>query len=85
MKAFIYTPYAPSHGAAKNYVRNVNIWVIIVRNQCDIGNITSRTIVHKKLFAREVDSRYSGPRSRCGQAMQAAKEYLDHLQHSEAF
>lgn len=76
----IYTPSAPSHGKARNYVRNRNVWVLVVdesvleaRGQDYIRNINSPAIVERYNIATEVDSRYWGPKSRYGQAIARAE------------
>ena len=75
----IYTPSAPAHGAARQWVRNINVWVLVVRSGAGIGNINSTAIIRRYQVAREVDSRYGGMRSACGQAMARAAEIRDQV------
>lgn len=77
MNMVLYIPSAPSHGAAKGWVRNVNVWVLrlpdgVTRPTC----IRDPRIISKRLFASEVDSRYDGPKSRYGQALIEAHAYM---------
>lgn len=79
----LYIPSAPSRGAAAAWVRNVNVWVIVVdkeaqarRGRTDIRNINSPEIVERHNFGTEVDSRYDGPRSKYGQALARAEAFL---------
>lgn len=85
----IYTPSAPSHGNARAYVRNRNVWVLVIdkdklaaRGQTEVRNINSPAIVERHNIATEVDSRYWGPRSRYGQAMAKAEELVYSLRDS---
>lgn len=79
----IYTPAAPAHGNARAYVRNRNVWVLVVdkdklaaRGQAEVRNIRSPAIVEKHRIATEVDSRYWGLLSRYGQALARAEELV---------
>jgi hypothetical protein len=78
----IYTPSAPSHGAAKQWVRNINVWVVV--HAGPIGNINSRSILRRYSVATEVDSRYAGPRSACGQALARAERVAAQVRDSIA-
>lgn len=73
----IYTPSAPAHGIAKKYCRNRNVWVLempdgVSRPTC----IRDPRITRRIRIATEVDSRYSGPRSAFGRAMNEANNIL---------
>lgn len=76
----IYTPSAPSHGHARKYVRNVNVWVVgLMENNPNFKIITSPTIKEKYMIEREVDSRYDGSKSRYGKALARAEEKMEQL------
>ena len=73
----IYTPSAPSHGRARGYVRNRNVWVLIIDSTLGaLKNIRSRCILKKIRIATEVDSRYNGPNSAYGQAIARAESIV---------
>lgn len=85
----IYTPSAPNHGKARGYVRNRNVWVLIVDSSLGIvKNIRSRCILKKIRVATEVDSRYNGPKSAYGQAIERAEaivaEYENDIEQTES-
>lgn len=70
----IYTPAAPAKGRARQWVRNRNVWVLIVDFTLgSLNNIRSRCILKKIHVASAVDSRYNGPNSAYGQAIARAE------------
>jgi hypothetical protein len=71
-KVEVYTPSAPAHGNAKQWVRNRNVWVVVHEN--GFGCINSPSIIERHCIATEVDSRYTGGRSAYGQALQRANK-----------
>lgn len=76
----IYTPSVRVHGAARSFVRAVDVYVIGIDDAIGtFGNIRSRCIVARHQIARSVDSRYHGPRSAYGQAMAEARALLADL------
>lgn len=81
LAVIIYTPSAPSHGRARGWVRNVNIHVLVVDADRWTGTSTIRSpaIAEQHTVAWGVDSRYTGPRSTCGQALAAASELAETL------
>ena len=53
----IYTPSAPSHGKAKKWVHNKNVWVVGLNdNDVNFKNIRSPQIKEKYLIEKEADS-----------------------------
>ena len=75
----VYTPCAPAHGAARKWVRNRNVWVIVFQAENGFANINSRSIVEKICIARGVDSRYEGEKSAYGQAIRKAEELAERM------
>jgi hypothetical protein len=74
----LYTPCAPSHGKAKRWVFNRNVWVLIVPKGMNSPTcIRDRRIIDKILIAKEVDSRYKGMRSKYGQAIARAEAMIN--------
>lgn len=79
----IYTPCAPSHGKARAWVHNINVWVLVVAAGAAVRNIRSPGILERHAVATEVDSRYCGPRSAYGQALARAKTLAAELEAAQ--
>ncbi len=72
-----HNPCAPSHGKARQYVRNKNVWIVLVpKGAPPVTTLKNKHILDSWLVAREVDSRYSGPRSAYGRANKRQDELL---------
>ena len=80
--AVLYTPCAPARGAAKRWVLNRDVWVLVVPRDRAFHNITSRRIKQKFLVATGADSRYCGTGSRYGRALNAAHAMLPALEEA---
>jgi hypothetical protein len=78
----LYTPSAPAQGAARAWVRNRDVW-IVVRRPGRMHNIRSPLIVDRHYCGR-ADSRYTGERSAYGQAIARALEMMAELQAEQA-
>ena len=77
--AIIHTPSARAKGAARQWVQNRDVWVLLVDGPEPVATLHDRRIQRREYFGR-ADARYSGARSYYGQCLAAAYERRDALE-----
>lgn len=79
MKTTIYTPTAQAKGAARQWVRNVDIWVLLYNDGRDYPTNIRSPYIQQRHYLGRADSRYTGPKSFYSQLMNKAKEIKQRL------
>lgn len=77
----VYTPCAPANSGDGRYRRPVNLWVVWWDKSTRITNI--RQVERSIHIGSNLDSRYTGPRSKYGKYLSYAKDLVRELNYKE--